>query len=207
MPQSFVTLLGALVAGAMVALSSLHMNFPAGWIGGLALIGMVLLARQRWAKLEATTGLEPGAPERMLRVHAIGTALLFGHLLIAIGYPDIDLHVGNGNYLAIDSWTMILALLITIAISRHDGKVKDERDLAIMARGTKAGFLSLVASLVILAFALAFLPPSQMAVLSHFMIGNILIAAIVAALLVKYTVQLFDYAKDTNVGIAMVIDQ
>ncbi len=207
MPKSVIVLIGAFAVGIVLALSSLQLDFPTGWIGGLALIGWTLFARQRWAKLEETTGLEPGAPERTIRIYAVGTALLFGHSITAITYPDIDLHVGSGNYLAIDSWTMIAAMLVASLVVRRGDKIRDERDDAIIARGTNAGFLALIAILILFSFVLGFLPPRFGASITLFMVGNILIAIIVVSLLIKYTVQLIEYGKDTIANFAIGADE
>jgi len=197
MPRSIVSLLVASVAGFMLALASLQLNFPTGWIGALGLAGWTVLSWRRWAVLEETTGLEPGAPERTVRFYAVGTALLLGHQIATLTFPNIDIHVGNGNYLAIDSWTMMAAMIaLSFAVSKS-GSIRDERDEKIIARGTKAGFLSLIAGLVVFSFVLGFLPPIQGKSLSLFMAGNIQIAIIVASLLIKYSVQLVEYAKDT----------
>jgi hypothetical protein len=203
MPRSIITICGALVFGFLLALASLQFNFPTGWIGALALVTWTVWAWRRWANLEKTTGLEPGAPERNVRFYAIGTALLFGHLIATLAYPDIDFHVGRENYLAIDSWTMLAAMIgVSFAVSKA-GNIRDERDETIIAHGTKAGFVSLIAGLVIFSFVMGFLPPSQGKSLTLFMAGNIQIAIVVASLLIKYAVQLIEYAKDTNANSAI----
>ncbi|MEP5527707.1 MAG: hypothetical protein ABJP90_14955 [Paracoccaceae bacterium] len=156
------------------------------------------MARRRWKVLEKTTGLEPGAPERTLRFFAVGTALLFGHLVATLTYPGIDIHVGKGNYLAIDSWTMMAAMIVASFVVRRAGDIRDERDEKIIACGNQAGFFSLIVGALMFSFVLGFLPPIQGKSLTLFMAGNILIAIIVASLLIKYAVQLLEYAKDTH---------
>jgi hypothetical protein len=203
MPRSILATLVALAIGVLLALASLKLNFPTGWIGALALAGWVASAWRRWATLERTTGLEPGAPERIVRFYAVGTALLFGHLVATLAVPGVDIHVGNGNYLAIDSWTMIAAMIAVGFVVSKAGDIRDERDETIKARGTKAGFLSLIAGLVIFSFVLGFLPPIEGKSLTLFMAGNIQIAIVVASLLIKYAVQLLEYAKDTNANCAI----
>ncbi len=198
MPRSIIIICGALVFGLLLALLSLELNFPTGWIGALALVAWTAWSWRRWAELEKTTGLEPGAPERNVRFYAVGTALLFGHLIATLAYPDIDLHVGHGNYLAIDSWTMLAAMIGVSFVVSKAGTIRDERDETIIARGTKAGFVSLIAGLVVFSFIMGFLPPVQGKSLTLFMAGNIQIAIVVASLLIKYAVQLIEYAKDTN---------
>jgi hypothetical protein len=204
MPRSIIATCGAFALGILLALASLHLDLPVGWIGALALVTWTVSAWRRWAKLETTTGLEPGAPERNVRFYAVGTALLFGHLIATLAYPDIDFHVGHGNYLAIDSWTILAAMIgVSFAVSRA-GHIRDERDEMIIARGTKAGFVSLIAGLVIFSFVMGFLPPIQGKSLTLFMAANIQIAIIVASLLIKYATQLIAYARDTS---AIGLDQ
>lgn len=207
MPRSAFILVAAFGVGVTLALLSLQINLPTGWLGGASLISWTLLARRRWAKLEKTTGLEPGGPERVLRFHAVATALLFSHMITSLVYPGVDLHVGHGNYLAIDSWTMITAMLVGSLVMHRDGKIRDERDAAIIARGTKAGLWALIAMLIVLSSFLAVQPSPPYSRLSHFVVGNFQIAVIVASLLVKYTVQLVEYAKDTDAALALGEDE
>jgi len=203
MPRSIIAVFGASVIGFLLALASLRLNFPTGWIGALALVTWTVWAWRRWAKLEKTTGLEPGAPERNVRFFAVGTALLFGHLVATLAYPDIDIHVGNGNYLAIDSWTMMAAMIGVSFVVSKAGSSRDERDETIIARGTKAGFVSLIAGLVVFSFVMGFLPLIQGKSLTLFIAANIQIAIVVASLLIKYVVQLIEYARDTDANTAI----
>ncbi|MEO9970101.1 MAG: hypothetical protein ABJG15_09820 [Hyphomonadaceae bacterium] len=122
-------------------------------------------------------------------------------------FPEIDLHVGKGNFLAIDSWTMIAAMLVASLLSRQGKNIQDERDVAIKARGTKAGYLALISILVIFSLALAILPPKYIPTFSYFVIGNIQITVILASLLVKFSIQLIEYTKDTEPAYAMGPDE
>ena len=54
-----------------------------------------------------------------------------------------------------------------------------------------------------ISFVLGFLPPRFGASITLFMVGNILIAIIVASLLIKYAVQLIQYGKDTDANFAI----
>jgi len=202
MPKNVLFIPCAIAFGCGLAVVSIYTVLPVGWIGGLGLIGWTLVSRRRWAKLQATTGLEPGGPERKVRFNAVGIALLFGHSVIGYAFPEIDLHVGNGNFLAIDSWTMIVAMFIASFIFQQDKKIQDERDVSITARGTKAGYLTLITLLVVSSLALGVLPPRYIPTLSYFVLGNIQITVILASLLVKFSVQLIEYAKDTDAAFA-----
>jgi len=189
--------------GAILALVSIYTNYPTGWLGGLLLITCTVFARRKWSRQKRTTGLEPGPPERILRFYSAATAMLFGHMIVGLMRLDIDLHVGNGNSLAIDSWIMIAAMIIAGFLFRQDSKIKDERDAAISARGTKFGYAVLIAELIALSMAVGFLPPRLMNSVSYFDLGNTLIACILFSLLMKYASQLMDYAKDTRVAVDM----
>ena len=194
--------MAALGLGVGLALLSIHVALPTGWIGGLALIGWTLFARRRWTRLQQTTKLEPGGSEQILRFYAVGTGLLFGHSITAFAFPESDIHVGTGNYLAIDSWTMIIAMIISSFFIRQDKKIQDERDAVISANGTKSGYMALISILILFSFSLGFVPPRFVPTLTFFMVANAQITIILASLLVKYTVQLFGYAKDTNAAFA-----
>ena len=201
--RSLTFLIIAASFGAVLALVSLYANLPTGWIGGLLLIGWTVYTRRKWSRLEDTTGLEPGPPERILRFYGAATAILFGHMIVGLAHPGIDLHVGSGNSLAIDSWTILAAMIVAGFLFRQDGKIKDERDAAISARGTKFGYAVLIAELIILSMVLGFLPPRLMETVSYFYLGNILIAGILFSVLMKYASQLMGYAKDTRAAIDM----
>lgn len=203
MIRSLTFLIIAASFGAILALVSIYASFPTGWLGGLLLITCTVFARRKWARQEDTTGLEPGPPERILRFYGAATAMLFGHMIAGLVHPDIDLHVGNGNSLAIDSWIMIAAMIVAGFLFRQDGKVKDERDAVISARGTKFGYAVLIAELIALSMVLGFLPPRLMDSITYFDLGNILIAGILFSVLMKYANQLMGYAKDTRVTVDM----
>jgi len=201
--RSLTFLIIASSFGAVLALVSIFANFPTGWIGRLLLIACTVFARRKWSRLEDTTGLEPGPPERILRFYGSATAMLLGHMIVGLVHPDIDLHVGNGNSLAIDSWTMISAMILAGFLFRQDGKIKDERDAAISAKGTKIGYTTLIFELIILSFVLGFLPTRLMDSVTYFDLGNILIAGILLSILVKYASQLLSYDKDTRRAVDM----
>jgi len=202
MPSSILILIGSTGVGCGLALLSIFSGLPVGWVGAVGLICWTLIMRKRWLNVAARTGLEPGAPERVLRFHAVGIALLFGHSVSLYAFPEIDFHFGQGNYLAIDSWTMIVGMLIASRIIRPDRKIQDERDAAITARGTRTGYIALIFLFVVFSILLGVLPPRYIPTLSYFVIGNMQITIILASLLVKFSVQLFAYAKDTNADFA-----
>lgn len=203
-PLIFVAV--AAVAGAALATLSVRLHVPTGWIGGLALIIWAVRSRRKWARARTQTGLEPSGPEQVLRLRAGGTALLLGHLLATLAHPELDLHVGQGNSLAIDSWTMIAALLIAGLLFRQDATVRDERDDAITARGTKFGYLSLIGMLILLLSLLGFLPTQILEGLNYFTLANILVAIILLSITVKYTIQLIGYSQDTEAALSVRLE-
>jgi len=193
---TFLTIAASI--GAVLAITSIYANLPTGWIGALLLMAWTIFIRSKWSKEEDTTGLEPGPPERVIRFYGAATAILFGHMIVGIVHPEIDLQVGSGNTLAIDSWTILAAMIVAGFLFRQDSKIKDERDAAISARGVKIGYTALIVELIILSMILGFLPPHLMDSISYFDLGNILIAGILFSFLMKYASQLMGYAKDTR---------
>lgn len=191
-------LLAALAIGALLAWAGLETQVRTGWFGGAALIAWAFIARRRWARMETDSGLEPGAPERILWLRLAGNSLILGHLIAAIWLVGDDLRIGHGNTLADDSWTMILAQSIAALAFRRDRKTRDERHEAIRSRGVGAAYGALMVGLVVLLSWLAFTPPAWRSALSHFVLANILVAVLLAAYGVMLLVQLSLYARDTH---------
>ncbi|GHA93680.1 hypothetical protein GCM10009069_15960 [Algimonas arctica] len=206
MLKSLIFVAVAAVAGTALAILSVRLHVPTGWIGGLALIVWAVRSRKKWARAQTQTGLEPSGPEQVLRLRTVGTALLLGHLLATLAHPELDLHVGQGNSLAIDSWTMVAALLIAGFLFRQGSTVRDERDDSITARGTKVGYLSLIGMLILLLSLLGFLPMHILVELNYFTLANILVAIILLSITFKYTIQLIGYAQDTEAALSMRLE-
>jgi hypothetical protein len=181
--------------GGALASASVQWGISTGWIGAVALIGWAVLARRRWERLKTMTGAEPGGPERVIWHRFAGAGILFGHLVAALS-SGVDLHVGSGNSLAIDSWTILGAMILSALVFRGDARERDERDLAIAARGTRAGYVALILQLIILLFYLGFAPPDLRQALTHWVLTNFLIGLIVASVLVMHLVALSGYAAD-----------
>jgi len=207
MPKSVFSLIFFGFLGCGLALISIYMTLPVGWVGALGLIGWTLTVRWHWAKTAKLTGLEPSVPEQILRFHAVGIALLFGHSLTCYAFPEMDIHFGQGNYLAIDSWTMIAGMLVAKLIICPNRVIHDERDGIITAYGTKFGYLALIIFVVFFSVFLTILPPRYVPSLSYFVLANIQITIILASLLVKYITQLIAYAKDTDIHFTLETDE
>ncbi len=204
--KSIVFVLTTAFIGAVLAVLSVRLNIATGWVGALALIGWAILARRNWALVQMRTGLEPSGPERVLRLRTAGTALLLGHLIATLAHPELDIHVGQGNSLAIDSWTMLTALVVASFLFRQDATLRDERDNAITARGTKVGYISLISLLIILLTLLGFLPVYLLESLNYFTLANVLVAIILLSISCKYAVELIGYAKDTEAAHMMGLE-
>lgn len=200
--KPLISLLGAVATGALLAWAGLETGFPTGSLGAVALIAWAFLARWRWRRLAATSGLEPGAPERILWLRAAGSSLILGHLVAAILLVGDDLRVGHGNILAIDSWTMVLGQSLAALAFRRDRGERDERHEAILARGVGAGYASLIVGVILLLAWMAFTPPAFRSALSHFVLANVLIALILASYGAMLVVQLAGYAKDSREALA-----
>jgi hypothetical protein len=191
-------LAAALGAGTALALTSLMLGVPTGWIGAAGLIGWAVAARRRWARQEATSGLEPGAPERILWLRLAGVALVLGHLAAAILLVQGDLRVGHGNSLAIDSWTMVAAIQIAALLFRRDSRERDERHDAIAAHGVRVGYAALIGLLLVLIPWLGLTPEGLRAPLTDFVLANLLIAVLLTSYAAMLLAQLIAYAKDTR---------
>jgi len=192
--------LGVVLAlGAALALAAVTWNITTGWIGAVALIGWAVFARRRWEHLKATTGAEPGGPERVIWHRFAGNGILLGHLAAALSLPGVDLHVGSGNTLALDSWTILAAMLVSAFVFHGDARERDERDQTIAARGLRAGYAALILLLVLLLLYLGFAPLALRQALTHWILTNLLIGLIVASFLAMHCVQLLGYAADGRV--------
>lgn len=193
--KPFLFLVTTLAAGAALAAAALATGAPTGWIGAAALIGWALVARRRWAKLE-TRHLEPGAPERILWLRLAGVALILGHSAGSLFLVGDDLHVGRGNTLAIDNWTLIAAVPIAALLFRRDRNEKDERHAPIVALGVRTAYVFLIVTLIPLALYLAFAPPP--AQFPGFVVAQFIIELLLASYAAMLLAQLIAYARDAE---------
>ncbi len=198
---SFLKVIGFLLTsfgiGAVIAWIGVGTGYPLGWIGALALIAWAFLARRRWQALYERGGSEPGAPERVTWQRLAGYSAIFGHMSFGFLNPQYDLHVGAGNYLAIDNWTLVLGMIASAVLFRADSQERDERDGRISAFATLWGFRSLIGLLVILSAFIGFLPSELQSVFNHFVLGNLIVGTIVLSLIARQAAQLFLYARDS----------
>lgn len=199
--RSSLKIVGFLLAfmgvGAVIASVGVGTGYALGWIGALALIGWAFLARRRWQALYHRDGSEPGAPERITWQRLAGYSAIFGHMAFGFLNPQIDLHVGAGNYMAIDNWTLVLGMAVSAIFFRADRQERDERDDQISAFATLWGFRSLIGALAVLAASVGFLPHDLRSVVNHFVVANLMVGTIILSLIVRQAAQLFLYARDS----------
>lgn len=184
------------VLGSSLALVSIHFSFSTGWAGAICLITWAIFMRKRWAHIEQNIGNEPSLPERVLWVQAAAYSVLLGHLLTALIHTDIDMRVGNGNTLAVDSWLMVFASIAIEFIFRKERRVRDERDAKYVAKSMKLGYFALVTLIAMFALYLGITPPSYRAVMTHFLLGNVLISLILISYLFQLVVRIHIYYQD-----------
>jgi hypothetical protein len=167
-----------------------------GWIGAFALVGWAIAARRRWQSLQKQDGSEPGAPERIVWQRLASYSVIAGHMTFALANPQYDLHVGSGNYLAVDNWTLILGMMVSAVLFRADRHDRDERDDRIDAVATRWRYRSLVGMLIPILLVVGFWAPEAEPVFANFFAAHIIIAAILASLLIGQVMQLLHYARD-----------
>lgn len=202
MVQLLAFLAACLATGAALALVAIHAQMAVGWLGGILLVVWAALARWRWIRAEYERASDVSAPERVLWLRAAGLALIGGHLLTALLHPHLDLHLGQGNSLAIDSWYLALGLAIAAVVFRRDARITDERHDRIAARGIAGGYAALAVTVLALAFFLAFTPHQWRAEFDHFVLGNILIALLLFSYLAAVALQLALYRPSPRAGAA-----
>lgn len=188
----------ALAAGAGLALLTIHLQIAMGWFGAALLVGWAMAARHRWLRAEGDPDFSPGAPERVLWLRAAGLALIGGHLLTALMHPHIDLHVGQGNSIAVDSWVLTFAFMIACVVFRRDARVTDERHDKIVARGVAGGYATLAAAVFALALFLAFAPRPWRENIDDFVLGNVIVALLLSSYLAMVALQLALYRADAR---------
>jgi hypothetical protein len=186
----------AIGLGTALAWGSAATGYACGWIGALVLISWAIMARRRWQALYERDGSEPGAPERIVWQRLAGYSAILGHMAFAFFNPQYDLHVGSGNYLAIDNWTLVVGMAASAMLFRADSKERDERGDRISAFATLWGYRSLIGLLVLLLTFIGFLPSDLQSTFNHFFVGNLLVGTIVLSLIIRQAVQLLLFADD-----------
>lgn len=191
-----------LALGWALAWTSINFDVSTGWVGAAVLLGWAVAARLRWERLK-THGADPSGPERVVWHRLASAAIACGHLLTSLAHPQIDLHLGSGNSLATDSWTILAAIVVSAFLFHSGSQERDERDRGIGSMGLRVGYAALTIQLLILLFFLGFAPPELLTPFSHFFIANLLIALIVISALAQYFAQLIAYARDAQATVGV----
>ena len=163
-----------------------------GWIGAAVLLLAAVAVRRYWNARRLAAGDDPGARERESWHSMAAFGLLSGHLTAAL-LQGVDLHVGQGNTLALDNWTLLAAAVVGWVIVRPPRMEKDERDREMAARGAHVGHAILTVLLIVLSLTLGFAPPPVLERLSPFVLGNLLLVLIMLGGLAKHATQLVGY--------------
>lgn len=187
----------ALALGWALAGTTINFGVSTGWVGAAVLLGWAGAARLRWERLKKHSA-DPSGPERVVWHRLASSAVGCGHMLTSLAHPQIDLHLGSGNSLATDSWTILAAIVVSALVFHSGDRERDERDRGIAAAGLRVSYATLVVQLLLLLFFLGFAPPMLLAPFSHFFIANLLIALIVVSALAQYFAQLIAYARDAQ---------
>ena len=197
MSRIFGVLAISLAFGAFLAWPLFVWPVRPGWIGAAVLLGVAFAVRRHWDARRRTAGDDPGARERQSwhAMAAFGT--LSGHMLAGL-MQGVDLHVGQGNTLALDNWTLLAAAAVGWVIVRPARMEKDERDREMAACGSHVGHATLTALMVVLLFTLGFGPPPVLERLQPFVLGNLLVVMILLAALAKHATQLVGYWAATR---------
>lgn len=180
------------VSGAFLAWPLFDWPVRPGWIGAVVLLGVAVAVRRHWDGLRHRGGGEPGPRERCSWHALAALALVSGHLVASLA-QGVDLHVGRGNTLALDNWTLIAAAGIGWVIVRAERMEQDERDREMAARGVHVGYVAFIVLLVGLLMTLGFGPAAVVERLSPFVLGNVLVVAILLAALARHAAQLVGY--------------
>lgn len=192
MIRILAVLVGSLCFGFGLAWTWAAWPIAPGWIGATVLILSAVAVRRHWDRRHSEAGDEPGPYERRAWHSMAALAVLSGHLIASLA-TGLDIHVGRGNSLATDNWTLILGAAIGWIILRPRAMQRDERDREMAARGAHVGFRALIGLLIALLLILGFAPVAITERLTPFVIGNLLVVLIQAGLLAGFVAQLIGY--------------
>ena len=195
-----VNILSFLTLGSALAFTSIQYNFSTGMIGAIVLVTYGLFMKQHWGAQSDGTCQGVYHCEQALRIQLSAYTLLLGHMSLALLHTEIDMHVGSGTTIAIDSWMMTLAAIATEFIFRRHRKIIDERDALYSANAVVWGYRSLASMTILFAMYLALTPPSFRSHISNFTIGNILIALCLGSYCAYIAVRLYPYFHDRKLS-------
>lgn len=197
-----LALLGSLGLGAVLAAPvpwPLPAGLPPGVIGAALLIAAAVVSKRVWDR-RGRGGLDvPGWREIGAWHAVIGWGVVCGQLAMAL-LRGIDLHLGQGNTLAIDNWILGAAGIVAWLIIRPRDRTRDERDAQMANLGAHVGFWALTILLAAASLGMGFAPVVVQERLTPFVIGNILIVLILLGGLAYATAQLVGYWADARPG-------
>lgn len=191
MIRIIVALLGSLGLGAVLA-APLPWPLPAGLFGAAALVGAACASKVLWERRRKTDLDVPGWREIGAWHAVVGWGVVCGQLAMSL-LRGVDLHLGSGNTLAIDNWTLGAAAVVAWLIIRPRDRTRDERDSEMANLGARTGFWALTGSLAIASVGMGFAPVAVQERLTPFVIGNILIVLILLGGLAYAAAQLVGY--------------
>lgn len=183
--------------GGALASTSIPWPIRPGYIGGGLLIAAALLARAHWERRAREAGDDPGAPERAIWHGLVVTGFICAFGIITLMHPGSEVHSRTGDTGGWDSWTMILGAVISYALLQNRKVEPDERDRAIAALGTRAGYAGLIALLLVLLLTLGFAPRPWLVRATHWLLANLLVMLILLSVLVRQVAMLVAYWRDT----------
>lgn len=189
----------SLALGAFLAWPLFAWPVRPGWIGAGALLLAAVAVRRHWDVRRRTAGDDPGARERQSWHAMAAFGVLSGHLIAAL-MQRVDLHVGQGNTLALDNWTLLAAAAVGWIIVRAPRMERDERDQEMAARGAHVGHATLTGLLILLLLTLGFGPRALVDHLQPFVLGNVLVVLILLAALARHVTQLIGYWAASRPG-------
>ena len=189
-----VVAVGLMLGGVMAADLNLWSLSP-GWWGLAAMTVIATAARQRWFGLALAA---PGSPERGLWIGLGSGAVLAGHMglsLYRIG-ADMAMHSPQVHAFAIDSWVLVLGGVLAWAIARDPRPRRDERDAQIATLGLRWSHYTLVGLIAAGLVPLGYGWTASVAAMSHAMIAQLLIVALMVSWVVDSAVRLREYRRD-----------
>lgn len=199
MIRILVVLAASLGFGGLLAWTWASWAIAPGWVGGGLLITSAALARWHWNRRQVETGDEPGPYERLAWHTMVSVAVLASHLIASLA-TGLDIHVGQGNSLATDNWTLVVGAAIGWVLMRPKSMQRDERDKEMAARGAHAGFRTLAGLLIALLLTLGFAPVVVTETLTPFVIGNLLVVVILLGILAGCLTRLIGYWNAARPG-------
>jgi hypothetical protein len=108
------------------------------------------------------------------------------------------MHSDAGHTHFANNWMLIGGAVVSYFVLHDEDTKRDERDLAISARGITVGYATLIVLLIGLILQLGFAPKSMLAPLTHPLLAHVLIAILVFASLAHSVAQLVAYRRDAQ---------